>query len=479
MLKFPRTSRLALLFVASVVLVSCGGGGGINNELALRVIHAAPDLPAVKFLVDGVSISGAAADYKQGSRFIFVTPRSYEFSIQGVLPGGNALIGAAQARALVAGREYTYLAIGKAATDSVATLEVDNPVEEIPAGRARLDIVHAAPDAPASVDVYLTAPGADLLAENPVAAGLNYGVAPAGRLLVPLDFCPVVDPETRNLCVVRITPANVKTEVLYESAAFQLNNRDDLLLVAIDNTAAGPAPVSLLVNNRFSTTEALDKNSTSAFRVVHVSPDAPALDVRGDNSDEGTDIDITFASGLTYLGSSGYVGAPPDLYTITGVKTAAPEVVPVLFTSIGSLVAGRRATLLASGLLASIGSLVLQDDNVRPVFAVGKLRIVNAAPGNGTADVYILPTDPGTDIATVDPEARLGFLGRAGHAAFAPTTYTVTFTGSGTKTVLASAQVAATAGTVQTAILVDAVRVDSMSDGKPPSVLVLDDVVGQ
>jgi hypothetical protein len=36
--------------------------------------------------------------------------------------------------------------------------------------------------------------------------------------------------------------------------------------------------------------------------------------------------------------------------------------------------------------------------------------------------------------------------------------------------------VAATAGTVQTVILVDEVRVDETSDGKPANVLVLDDL---
>ncbi|MEO8444116.1 MAG: DUF4397 domain-containing protein [Gammaproteobacteria bacterium] len=479
MLKFPRTFRFALLFAASVMLVSCGGGGDVKNELALRVIHASPDLPAVNFLVDGTAITSTPADYKTGTRFIFATPRSYAFSLQEILPGGNALIGTPEARSLVAGREYSFVAIGKAETDSVGTVVIDNPIEEIPDGSARLEVVHAAPDAPASVDVYLTVPGADLLAENPLVLAAPYGQVPPGRLLLPVDFCPAVAPETRNLCVVRITPAGVKTEILYESTAFQLNNRDDLLLVAVDNTAAGPAPVSMLVNNRFSTSEALDKNSVSAFRVVHLSPDAPALDVRGENSDADTNIDITFASGLTYLGFTGYVAAPPDLYTITGVKTAEPDVTPALLSSIGNLVAGKRATLLAAGLLSSIGSLVLQDDNVRPVFAVAKLRIVNAAPGSGTVDVYIQPTDPGTDIATVDPEARLGFLGRAGHAAFAPTTYAVTFTESGNKTVVASAVVPATAGTVQTLILVDAARVDVGSDGKPPSVLVLDDLAGQ
>lgn len=64
-----------------------------------------------------------------------------------------------------------------------------------------------------------------------------------------------------------------------------------------------------------------------------------------------------------------------------------------------------------------------------------------------------------------------------GHGGFLPASYTVTFTAADQKTPLATPQVVnAAAGSAQTIMLVDAVRLDEDDDGKPPSVVVLDDL---
>jgi hypothetical protein len=132
--------------------------------------------------------------------------------------------------------------------------------------------------------------------------------------------------------------------------------------------------------------------------------------------------------------------------------------------------------LFTTGLLASINPLVLPSD-VRSVHAYGKLRIVDASVASAAVDVYILATLPGTDIATVAPSlSNLALRSATPYLPVFPRNYTVTFTTAGTKTVLATAEVAATEGTVQTAILVDEVRVDSSSDGLPPAVLLIDDL---
>jgi hypothetical protein len=446
---------------ASVVLASCGGGGDIDNELSFRVIHAAPDSPAVNLLVDGVTIRPNVS-YKNGTNFVFVTPRTYDFQVQAILPGDDPIIVDAPGTPLDAGREYTVIAIGKGATDSIQALIFSSPIEDIPDGNVRLQIAHAAPDAPV-VDIYLTAPGADLAAATPIDQA-TYGNQPSARQLVPT-----------GTYVIRITPAGVTDTVLFDSGEITLRNRDDLLLVAVQNTATGTSPISLVINNRFTNLELLDKNTTSDLRVVNLSPDAPALDVVGDPSTAASP-DVTFASGITYLDRTSYVGAPPDTYVVRGVKTSDPAPATAPFSFAGALAAGQRATVLATGLLATIDDLVLTDD-IRPIFASAKLRIVDGSPAGGLTDVYVVAT--GTDIATVDPTFRNAALrSSTPHLGFPPGNYTVTFTTAATKTVLATAEVAATNGSVQTAYLVDAVRVDAGSDGKPLSVLVLDDLAG-
>ena len=359
------TLRLAPLFVACVVLASCGGGT-LQNEAAFRVIHVSPDSPVLNVLVDGVGLS--ALNYSSGTQFYFVTPRNYDFSFQAVLPGDDTVAVDKPGTPILAGTEYTLLAIGKAATPvpqpgSLQGLLIQNPIEDIPADKARLQLVHAAPDAPPMLDVYLTAKDpltgyADLVTETPIDQ-ITYGDVPADRIQVVagIDY------------VIRITEAGVKAPVLFDSGEFlatnQLRSRADFLLVVVANTAAGDKPISLVINDRRSNALVLDKDATSDLRVVHVSPDAPALDVKG----VGTQVvplvctpqvspcpavdppPVLFASGLTYLGNTSYVGTLQDTYNLSGVLTSDPNPTTALFTVSRFFAIGQRATLLAIGLL--------------------------------------------------------------------------------------------------------------------------------
>ena len=476
------TFRVAPLLAACLALAGCGGGS-IDNEAAIRVIQASPDLPLVNVLIDGVAVR-SAIDYRGGTGLIFVTPRNYDFTFQAILPGDDAVVIDKPGTPILAGREYTLLAIGKAETPvplpgSLQGLLIDNPVADTTSGNTRLQVLHAAPDE-GQLDVYLTARDslgnyADLLGETP-SAQVTYGENPADRFEKP-----------SGTYLIRITHAGTKTPVLFNSGELAFRSRADFLLVAVTNTATGGAPISLVINDRTANLPVLDKDSPSDLRVVHVSPDAPALDVKG----VGTSVvptvcvpqvspcpavappPVTFASGLAYLGFTSYVSAPPDTYNVSGVLTSDPNPTTAPFTFSRFLGIGQRATAFAAGLLATIDDLVIAD-NFRPVFTEGQIRIVDAAPASGTVDVYIKAT--GTDI-TLETATLFNLVLRSvtTYIPFTPGTYTVTFAESGTKTVLASVEVPATAGRGFTAVLVDEVRVDASSDGKPPSVLLIDD----
>jgi len=460
MKRFGTGRRLALVLVVAVSLASCGGGGDIENELSLRIIQASPDAPPVNFLIDDVRVR-IGVGYKGGFGSIFVTPATYDLAIESILPGEDGFLVPTTSKSLSAGRDYTFIVIGKDADDSVELMEFDSPIESVPEGNVRVQVAHAAPDV-GPVDIYLTAPDDVLAAATPIAQAV-YGNDPDARQLVPT-----------GTYVISVTEAGMPDSVLFESGEIALQSGRDLLLIAVANTTTDKdaVPITLLVNELRTTAEIADKDLPSDLRVVHLSPDAPALDVVGDPATEGA-ANVSFASGLTYLGNTGYVSVPPDSYTVTGATTADPET--ALFAFGRLMLAGQRATALVIGQLATINDLVLTDD-IRSVHAEGRLRIVNAAPGSGTAEVYILET--GTAIESANPSLFNFGLGAAtNHLGYEPANYTVTFTAPGDNTtVYATAEVPATAGTMHTVILVDAVRVDENSDGKPASVLVIDDL---
>lgn len=457
--------RLAPVLAAVLLLGGCGGNDKVDNDVAFRFIQASPDAPMVNFVVDGVTLR-ASVPYKGGSGFVIVTPRAYDFSVQAILAGGNQTILDAPGTRLDAGQEYTVIALGKDADDTVHSLIFNNPMETIPEGSVRLQLVNAAPDQP-PMDVYLTAPGAVLAASVPIGQ-ITYGNQPEPRQLQPAgDY------------VISLTPAGAPASVLFQSQTIPLKSRDDLLLVAVANTATGPSPVSLVIDNHFAARqdnvlpELMDKGTLADVRVIHLSPDAPAIDVVGDPATEGA-ADVTFAASLGYLGDTGYVAATPGAYAFRGVLSSdpAPATPPFSFTQ--TLGVGQRITVLATGLLAGISGSVLVDD-IRPVYAQGKIRIIDAAPGApALIDAYILKQ--GTDLAG-DPTLRnLGLRGATGHLGFIPDAYTVTFTEAGTKTVVAATDVVAGSGTVQTVILRDTVRADETSDGKPAGIMLVNDL---
>jgi len=480
MMKSRRWLRRALLLALSVALASCGNDP--DNDTAFRLIQASPDLPLVNLLVDDVVLR-AAIDYRGGPGFLTVTPRTYKFGIEASVVGQDGLfinvpIVQPVQTSLEAGTEYTLVSIGKAATGTVQPLIIENPIEAVPGGNARLQFVHAAPDVPAVVDIYLTTVPAspsllpELSTQTPIAQ-VTYGQQPAPRQLV-----------LPGTYVIRVAVPGA-TEPVFVSNEITLSDGNDFLIVAVNNISAGLSPISLAVNSGFraffnpvGTFDIFDKDALAELRVVQVSPDAPALDIIG-IGDSGLEPERTFATGLTYLADTGYVPTVPDTYTVRGVPSSDPGTATPLFTITGTLPVAVPTTLFTTGLVDNIDPLVLPGD-IRPVFAQGKLRIVDASPSSDTVDVYILAA--GTDFAdpAVTPTLQnLALRSATPYLPFFPRNYTVTFTVAGTKTVLAAAEVAATEGTVQTAILVDAVRVDSSSDGKPPAVLLTNDLADQ
>src|ERR1700730_3628032 len=66
-----------------------------------------------------------------------------------------------------------------------------------------------------------------------------------------------------------------------------------------------------------------------------------------------------------------------------------------------SLASGSDTTVISSNSSSSIAHLLLTDNNTHPASGDLKIRIVNASPNLGPADVYIFT--PGTALSTVSP----------------------------------------------------------------------------
>lgn len=181
-------------------------------------------------------------------------------------------------------------------------------------------------------------------------------------------------------------------------------------------------------------------------RVVHASPDAPNVDVLVDDAVVLTNVPFRTAS--AYLPVDG--GSRNLQVRATGTSL-------VVIDADAPLTAGASYTVLATGPVASIAPLVLEDDLTAPAAGNVKLRLVHASPTAGAVDIYV--TAPAADLASATPTlSDVAFREYSPYLSVPAGTYRVRITPAGSKTVAIDVNnVTLAAGQIRTAIAVDAV----------------------
>jgi len=429
-------TRFLAVGVAALSLAACDDDDGPrigSSRAELRVIHASPDAPAVNILVDGSDVL-TAVDYKEGSGFLPLDEGTYDISVEAITPAGDIEVIALDGTTLSGGRDYSVLAIGRVADSTLTTLVLDNTGSPIPAGQVRAQVVHAAPDAP-PVEVFVTAPGASLDGATALAS-LSFG-----------DSAGPVEVAAGDYQVRIATPAPGGV-VVFDSGTINLPAGADLLIAAVNNTATGPSPVSLVVNTGAAQFEVLDTGTTADIRVGHLSADAPAVDVVV-NDDFGSPV----VSDLIFPTVTDYLGVVPDDYNVKVVDSATQSLTAIDVDL--SLDPGARYTVLAVNDLANIEPLLLTDDP-RSIATEARVRIVHASPAAGAVDIYV--TASGTDISMVSPAfANVPLKADTGFVPLAPGSYDIKVTPAGVPGVVAIAvdSLALAGGDVLTAIARD------------------------
>jgi hypothetical protein len=125
-------------------------------------------------------------------------------------------------------------------------------------------------------------------------------------------------------------------------------------------------------------------SGTAQVRVLQASPNAPVVNVLVDGTTQN--------SNLIYAANTGYITVKDGSRRIE-VQTAGSNTDIVDQTI--SLSNGGASTLIVTGLAPTISPLVLKDDNATTATSTALIRVVNAAPSMGPADVYIVPAGTG------------------------------------------------------------------------------------
>jgi hypothetical protein len=114
-------------------------------------------------------------------------------------------------------------------------------------------------------------------------------------------------------------------------------------------------------------------------RVVHLSPDAPAVAVRA--NDQSITDELSFFSATDYVEVA---AGTADLDVALAASPAAP-ILSVIGAALGE---GSFTTAVAFGRAASLQVLTLADDRAAPSAGLARVRAVHVAVGIGAVDVY-------------------------------------------------------------------------------------------
>jgi len=210
---------LALAVLASAVtLAACSDDEPVTTA-QLRAVHLSPNAPNVDILVNGAQVATNVA-YLDNTDYLSVP--SGPATVQ-VRPTGTSTNVIDETPTLAADSSYTVLAANFVAQIEAILLTDDRTAPTV--GNVRVRIVHGAPTAPA-VDVYVTAPAADLETSTPVLVN---------RIFRSVSAYLTVPAATYRI---RVTAAGTKTVVI-DSGDVPLSSGQVRTVIATDAPGNG------------------------------------------------------------------------------------------------------------------------------------------------------------------------------------------------------------------------------------------------
>ncbi len=437
------------MLVASSVLVLAACDSDDSDPLpvdppapttTVQVLHASPNAPAVNVLIDGDEAL-SNVDYTDSSGWIDLDAGTFSVEVQGILPAGNATVIGPADLTFDADTINTVVALNDVQNiEPVVLTQPDTPPS---AGAARVWVLHAAANVQdlvgGPVDVYVTAPGADLTAEAPLGS-FNF------KETLPADGPAELTAGDYQIRVGVGTPGDPGFLLAYDSGTVTLPDGADLVIAAVPSTTGSFAtiaqsPVKLVLLDSTGSSEVLSADTVARVRVVHASNNTPAVDVYADGA--------PLIQGLEFpdfAPTPGFAPVDAGTYSIAvapagdGVEAAAIGPADIEFA------AGTSTDVIAVGRLGGTEETVeeltvtLADDDPRLIPLFAKVRIIHASVTAAsldpdTVDIYV--TEPDTDISDESVEPTLSgvaYLANTGFLAVPGGTYDITVTVSGSRT---------------------------------------------
>ena len=310
-----------------------------TDEAAVRVAHLSPDAPAVDVTVgNGSAVLAENVSFGEASDYVAVPAGDYTVEIRAATASNNGTVVTTVDLSLAGGTAYTaaavgYLDPGAAPTptgfgvvpvmDATTTLHTpsDVPVVGPTQQSAYLRAVHASPDAPA-VDVRVD--------NETVLSNVSFG-----------DVSDYLHLQAGTYDVTIAAAADPSTVVFDDPVTLEARTVTTLAATGEISTNASTsfAPVA------FSDDAYVPAAGDAALRLVHLSPDAPTVDITAGNGS------VVLADNLSFRDATPYATVPAGNYTVEIRGATATNDGPVVTTVNVSLASETVVTAMAVGYL--------------------------------------------------------------------------------------------------------------------------------
>ncbi|TMH12334.1 MAG: DUF4397 domain-containing protein [Betaproteobacteria bacterium] len=351
------------LSLVAIAMTACNSGKGVTDPAVqfamLRIVNLIPDASGpLNVTIDGHNfVSGLNFEGVTQYQQIDSGTRAIQVSVAG---GASNII--TTSLSFTGITNYTLIIYGPvaAATNAVISDATIDPG----AGNFNLRAINAATGV-AAVDVYVTAPGANLDAAAPNIAGVSLSAASAFVTL------PAGNVE------IRITPASTK-EVIYDSAARSLAEHSNVEALIYTRTSGRLVGVTLL-NIDSTGTSSTSPNLLAQFKVINGSSVPSPLNVFVNQN--------LLLSNIPFAGASSYQRTFAGSPTLSIEATATPGA--ALLTLMPTFGPGTDSSILLTGPAGALQALVLSDNNLPPVSNRARVRLVNGSTDVSALDVYV------------------------------------------------------------------------------------------
>jgi len=392
---------LAALCMVSLALAGCSKSSNSSGNAQLRILNAFSEAPALdvtvasKPVVSGLPFQGL-------TQYTSIDTGTPMFTV-GVTGASTTLINTTYS---VSGNSYTYIVFGPL-TGVTATLGND-AFTDPGNGFFSVRIVNVAPGS-GGVDIYLTAPGANISSSAPSLGNISYGVTSA--------FTPIAIGASFEI---RVTPTGTK-EVIFDSTPKTFAEHSATDIVVFGKGSGKLVNVALLNHDSTGTGSIVD-NLLAQYKVINASLVPSSLNVF---------VDATLQlSNIPYTGVSNYQKTTAGAHSFRIEATATPGA--ALLTQSQTLAPATDTSIALSGTAGALTALVLNDDNLPPPSGTAAVRVVNVSAAGTAFDVFVNFSKQVSNLAVNSASPYLSFNA----AANIGTAYEFDFNLAGTTTAI-------------------------------------------